>query len=184
MKTLIVLFIALLIAVGCSNGSDGVAIGAVADTPGPTPTETNTPSPTNTPRPTSTPRPTNTPEPTPTCSERHGDQFVEQLQDVVLRWNDAVMLADSTPRMALAGPLAELQEVRREALAIDVPDCAAPAHDELILFMEGIIDGFLSFLGDDADAIVTRKFDDAFDHFRAFLDEMEKIGVEDFDYGF
>lgn len=139
--TVLSLGVALFILAGCTTvQSEPTAAPTEAPTDTPTPTPTYTPTPTNTPLPTNTPTPTDTPTPTPSptplpiCSEL----YLNALGDMLDRWRDARSLAISTPLLSLPGPISELQTIRREAEAIDVP-CASEVHEHLIEHMNGTI---------------------------------------------
>lgn len=166
MKQLILIIAPILFLVTCSAP-------AAPPSPTATPTEspTNTPEPTatvtatNTPRPTRTPAPTRTPRPTATATPEPvacGDLYAEALGDNLLpHWDDAVAVASSTARISLAGPIAELQGIRREAEALDIPDCAGQTHAILVNYMEMYINGFLAFMRDESEATVGEAFDNA-----------------------
>lgn len=70
------------------------------------------------------------------------------LEKLYLRWQDAERLALSTPFLALSGPVATLQSLRREAEDIDVPPCLLVARAKLAGGMKRTVDGFLSGMGD------------------------------------
>lgn len=63
------------------------------------------------------------------------------------RWDDAVKLAQSTPRIALAGPLGSMQSLRREVETMSVSACVIPARDALASAMTSQLNGFLAFMG-------------------------------------
>lgn len=62
------------------------------------------------------------------------------------RWIDAVKLADSTSRVALATPLANLQQIKRDTEALMVPDCYTAKKKSLVAHMDATIDGFIAFM--------------------------------------
>lgn len=72
--------------------------------------------------------------------------YVGVLGDVIARWDDANTLANSTSRMSLAPQIAVLQGIRREAEALNVPDCATVAHSYLIEYMNQTIDDYMVFM--------------------------------------
>ena len=75
------------------------------------------------------------------------DKSVDALLEQQRRWIDAHSLADNTPRVSLPGPIAKLQEVRRETAQLVLPECLSEARQHLVLGMDQTIDGFLAFLG-------------------------------------
>jgi len=78
------------------------------------------------------------------CRKASTWQPVDRIED---RWKDAVKVAESTPRMALAVQITKLQDLKRETEAVKMPDCAANAMKSLAAYQTATIDGFLSFLG-------------------------------------
>ena len=147
MKRLIILAVLVMLVVGCSGEAEPVG----------------------------TPVPINTPEPTPTCSERDGGKYVEQLSDIVMEWDDATSIAHSTGRGNLPGPVGELQRIRRETLKIEVPECAESAQVSLAVYMEFTIDGFLAFMRQESDSAVDSEFENASISFDLYIEEMDKI---------
>lgn len=83
------------------------------------------------------------------AKEKESDALAAALKradETMLRWEDAVRIADSTSRGALSGPLAQLQSVRRDAQALTVPPCLLQGKTDLVKGMDLIIDGYLAFL--------------------------------------
>lgn len=64
-------------------------------------------------------------------------------------WVDAEELARSTPRIALAGPVASLQAFKRQAAELRVPACLDAAHRALARLTAGTADGALAFMSRD-----------------------------------
>lgn len=93
----------------------------------------------------------------PSCEETTAD-YIDQIDDLVSRWNDAVAIADTTPRGVLATPISNLQEIRRDAEDLEPPLCgdvhtaALDTKLALIAYMEQGINLYLEFAADaDAD---------------------------------
>lgn len=63
------------------------------------------------------------------------------------RWADATKLASVTPRIGLAGPLADLQRLHRELAALDLPGELAPAAELERKAEAAEIEGYLGFMG-------------------------------------
>lgn len=74
-------------------------------------------------------------------------------------WDDAVEVAGSTSRIALAPQITRLQDIKREVEDMDIPWCGVFAHMELIKAMEYRIDAFLAFMSQEDDEEVTRLSD-------------------------
>jgi hypothetical protein len=76
------------------------------------------------------------------------DKGVEQLNAIESRWDDAHTLASSTARIALATPVGELQNVKRDLEKLEVSECLIPAKEALSSYMNSNIANFLSFMAD------------------------------------
>lgn len=71
------------------------------------------------------------------------------LMDLYRRWADAERLAMSTGRIALSGPAATMQALRREAEAMKAPHCLAAAHKALVALIAKSTEAILQFMGKD-----------------------------------
>lgn len=80
------------------------------------------------------------------------DKGIDQLNTIENRWEDAHTLASSTARIALATPVSELQDIKRDLAKLEVSACLQPAKEALNSYMDSHIANFLSFMAD-ADAI-------------------------------
>lgn len=65
-------------------------------------------------------------------ADLQGPEQAEPLLAIYRRWVDAERLATSTARVALAGPVATMQAVHRDAQVVRVPACMAEARKALI----------------------------------------------------
>ncbi len=74
------------------------------------------------------------------------DKGVEDLTKIENRWVDTYDLASSTSRIALATPVSQLQEVKRDLLAVEVSECLTPAKEALSAYMDMYIKNFLYFM--------------------------------------
>lgn len=79
------------------------------------------------------------------CSK---DKGVEQLNSIESRWDDAISLASSTPRIQLANSVSALQDIKNELNTIEVSDCLAPAKGKFSKYMDNNIQVFLDFMRD------------------------------------
>jgi hypothetical protein len=158
MKRVAPLLIAILAAllVACGGSDDGSGSGAAAG-------------------PTSTPRPAATATPEPACSTADGERVYDLPSDVSDRWDDAVTLADSTPRMQLAGQIETLQAIRRDLSDQDWPACAERAQSAMRDAMDAAIDAFIAFLGQEPDSTVNAFMADYEDALARFADELAKL---------
>ena len=82
------------------------------------------------------------------CGRKRIDQASQRLTGIATRWDDANKLASTTSRIALATPVAELQEIKREANSLSVPACLSKAKADLVSSMNATIDAYLTFMGD------------------------------------
>ncbi len=104
---------------------------------------------------------------------------LDKMQDIAREWDDANALAGQTPRASLAGPIASLQQIRRNAEDIEVPGCAQGVHDSLVGAMDATITGYLDFLGQKGDFVVNASFDRASNKMREFNNELARIANPD-----
>lgn len=75
------------------------------------------------------------------------DKAIGSLTDIYLRWNDAVKLANTTARIAVAGPVGNLQAIKQEADKLLVPNCLTAPKKKMVEGMDKIISGFIQFMG-------------------------------------
>ena len=78
--------------------------------------------------------------------------YADAFSEVDQEWEDALNIASSTSRIALSGPVGQLQEIRRDASRLTPPACIADLHEDYIEGMDIVIGYFLDFMADvDAD---------------------------------
>lgn len=160
--------------VACGAAAATVTPAATA-TPAPTATPTITPTatPIPTPTPTPTPAPTATVTPLPVCSTKDGQKVYDLMKQFAQEWDDALKLADSTPRLSLAPQIAKLQEIRRKVQAQEWPSCAQPAYTLLVQAMDQYINGFISFLGQKPEYLT--QIQQANTTYQSFMAELQRI---------
>jgi hypothetical protein len=125
----------------------------------------NTPTPQ--PLPSQTLTPTSTPTLTPVPVE-DGDfgtvlciSFVEELNDILAQWNDAMQVAASTQRIALSDRIVDLQNIRRDARQLEEPLCGEKlaVREKLVVMMDGGIQMFSEFMANrDRSSEIERAF--------------------------
>lgn len=137
-----------LCILGATSACTRGGISRIADTPAsPTPSLTVTPLPTST--------SLSTPIPCP-------KQFAEFLQqDILKQFEDTNTLASKTPRVALTEPVGRLQEARRQLDKLQTNDCTWPLKLYWGRYMDGIIEGYLAFMGQASEAEVSVQFEKA-----------------------
>ena len=165
MRWLLILCLAMLV----------VACGGAAAEPTATPEFTATVGPSPTPVPTATQTVTPSPTPEPPCSTDDGQLAFDLLEEFAQEWEDVLAVASSTGRIALSGPVQDLQRIRRDVQRQEWPECAEDAHTNLIAMMDATIDGFLAFMQQKSDLEVNRHIEEATDHQDQFIDEMVKL---------
>ena len=99
------------------------------------------------------------------------------LETTLGKWVDAAKLAGSTPRVALAQPVASLQSLKREAEGIPVPSCLDPAKQQQVAGMQLVVDGFIKFMANDyalSDVKPEDLFTAAGERFKAYHEEKKR----------
>lgn len=95
------------------------------------------------------------------CTQKDARTAMAAFDPLVTSFDDQTRLAQSTSRIALSGPLGQMQETRRNAQSATLPRCAEPARTRLVAAMNDRIDEFLAFAADQSDSIVQRQSDAA-----------------------
>jgi hypothetical protein len=98
-----------------------------------------------------------------------------RLQPHLSEWTDVVVLADNTARMNLSPLVRDMQAIRRDALALETPDCAIVAKAHLYGSMEMTILGFTAFMAQESDGLVTTSMKEAAKELQAFHREVESL---------
>lgn len=101
------------------------------------------------------------------------------LDALLIRWDDALKVAHSTGRIALATPVASLQGLRREAAELTVSPCMDPAKALLEKSMQNTVDGFIVFMRNElkiGDVLAQGNFEDAAAQFTAFKQARAQCG--------
>ncbi|HCG30762.1 MAG TPA: hypothetical protein DEU95_13860 [Chloroflexi bacterium] len=110
-----------------------------------------------------------------TCSTKDGRKVRQLIESVARRWDDALELAQSTPRIQLAAQISNLQQIRRDLEDQDWPDCAASARRALVTAMNAAIDGLIAFMADKPDTTVSGHFRDYAAAMDWFTNEMATL---------
>jgi ribosomal protein S27AE len=72
-----------------------------------------------------------------------------EIKKLIDRWKDAEVIANASPRIALAGPIATLQAIRRELAALKVDECIDTAKSNVSRYMELKVESFIAFMAKD-----------------------------------
>lgn len=75
------------------------------------------------------------------------DKAVLPFNDIYSRWKSADQVANVTSRIALSGPVTNLQNIKREADALVVAKCLSTAKTDMSQGMDKSIRGYLDFMG-------------------------------------
>jgi hypothetical protein len=105
------------------------------------------------------------------------NSYNEHLQPYLEKWDDASAVANVTARIGLAGPIADMQAIRRDVASLDMPACAKEAHGYLLYSMDSRIQGFIAFMGKQPDEEIQRLFNNAdvgWSEYLRKLDELRK----------
>lgn len=110
----------------------------------PLPTATEVPA-------TSTPTITATPD---LCASANIQAEVDKVHRHMREFDDASILASSTPRDQLSNAIAVLQRIRREAEDEKIPPCLGDLKKYQIQHMNSVIDTLIAFIGGNSDQAV------------------------------
>jgi len=111
-----------------------------------------------------------------TCAEQAAPAMTA-IQAAAREWDDANKVAGQTPRSNLSGQIAALQAVRRKVEDITVPDCAMAAKRALVESMDASINGYVDFLGQKSDSVVSASFKTANEKMDLFGQEVVKLSA-------
>jgi hypothetical protein len=97
------------------------------------------------------------PAPVLSCADR-SSEYLAQLDGLVTEFVDAAELALNTPRVSLAQPIADMQEIKREIAALDAPECASGVQHAAVVMAQQNVDAFMTFYAYESDAAVEAAF--------------------------
>ena len=93
------------------------------------------------------------------CGVTRVEQSAEELTALFDIFLSAEELAGSTSRIALSGPVSDLQTLLLEAKNSDVPDCLIPAKEDLVKAMDYSIEAYLIFMSDGSESQMINRFE-------------------------
>ena len=99
------------------------------------------------------------------------------MTGLVSQFDDAETLASQTPRIALSSQINNLQQIRTQASNLNVPQCLAPAKEELLNGMNYSIDGYLLFLSKGAQDQIDAKFSIESDKMSNFAHDITRTSI-------
>jgi hypothetical protein len=97
------------------------------------------------------------------------------ISSLLTRFSDELQVANSTPRMSLAGPVSNLQQIKRETDDLVVPACLDMAKGYAVGSMVDGINGFIAFMGQEDNSVVTSHLNSATSQAQYFQDELVRV---------
>jgi hypothetical protein len=110
------------------------------------------------------------------CNLEEYNAIVEPLLE---EWDDAVIIANQTPRVSLPNVIPELQGIRRRTEDLEIEECFEDAHLFLVKYMDYTIEAFIAFMGQEDDDVVSQKFNMAQTNFETYLLRLNQAVEED-----
>lgn len=97
------------------------------------------------------------------------------FRDIITQWQDAYKIANSTARISLSAPVSAMQSLRRQATNITVPPCLDNAKRNLTDSMDETINGFLAFMAQKHESVVSSHFDNAQAQLEQFTTKLQTV---------
>lgn len=121
--------------------------------------------------------PATTPTPAPTPTEACDvAAYKTEMEPIVDEWNDALELANQTPRIQLAAQVSGMQALRRTATRVATGCTGLDEASTLATFaMQKQIDAFLAFMAEKSDADVASLFSAGDHYWEAFADKLDTL---------
>lgn len=83
------------------------------------------------------------------CTSANVVEPLNKITASFTKWNDAIAIADVTPKIALAPQVARLQELRREVTDVAAgPSCVVNPQRQLVRYMDAHIAVYLAFMNE------------------------------------
>jgi hypothetical protein len=99
------------------------------------------------------------------------DRDTEKFNDLAQRVSDSMQLLTRSPRMSLAGPMANMQTLRRELSKAEFHSCMGAARDKLAEATDAFYNDMLAFMSD-------TKYGDDSAKIVAMLDDSKKAKID------
>lgn len=113
------------------------------------------------------------------CSQAKIAPVRAEMGEVAQRFDDANRLASQTSRANLSPQIADLQSIRRDAQAVEVPECMADMKAAMLDYMDADIDAFITFLDPDVtDATLNARIDAANTKLRLYMEASNDFNTE------
>lgn len=111
------------------------------------------------------------------CGVVRFDQASDLLAQQLTLWNDADTIASATPRVNLSPAITAMQAIKRDTDAIAVPTCLAPAQKAASDFMNATIEGYLAFMTEQPNTIVSTHFDTSMLYMETYVTEIKAVST-------
>jgi len=105
-------------------------------------------------------------------------EYINEVERLLGEWDDANTLANNTSRGALSQPIARLQEIRRKAENLKIPEDAVKVNRLLVDYMNKIIDGYFAFMTEEKDSKIAIIFDEADLLLKRFMKAFVDLKIE------
>lgn len=107
------------------------------------------------------------------------EEYNTAVKPLLEEWDDAISIANQTPRGSLPSVIPGLQEIRRRTENLEIEECFEDAHPFLVKYMDYTIDAFIAFMGQEDDSVVSQKFDLAETNFETYMTRLNQAVGED-----
>lgn len=109
------------------------------------------------------------------CGVDQVNRAIEEMEKIHDRYADDFDLANNTGRISLSPVVSKMQEKYQDVRDLSVPACLNDARDYLSSSMKQNTEGFLSFMAQDADSVVTSYFKKGSNLLDRYIDEKQKV---------
>jgi PBP1b-binding outer membrane lipoprotein LpoB len=109
------------------------------------------------------------------CGKERVSQSIEEMDDILTRYLDDFELASNTGRISLSPIVSKMQDKYQDVRDMSVPTCLNDARDYLSSSMKQSTQGFLSFMAQDANSVVSSYFDKGSNLIKKYADEKERV---------
>lgn len=72
--------------------------------------------------------------------------YLRDVEQINQHWTDAAQVALASSRLSLAGPVSDLQAIRRDLRSLQPGPCTADAHEALLRLHDRFLESMLSFM--------------------------------------
>lgn len=93
--------------------------------------------------------------------------YVERMDLLLKKWDDANEIANKTARISLAGPVSSLTAIKQDAESLAFPECAKDVNAALVNYMSKHIRIYLEFMSQQPTGVAELDAKEAMDKFIA-----------------